>query len=97
MLAKLSTVRGSFCGGVAEMKPNEDTGIRILICRLGEAAERPKHWGRIVTGGTVREFCAAVLKTNLIGAKQLLEHLSPRPTFDGITGWVVLIRRSNLE
>ena len=84
-------------GRIAEVEPNEDARIGVLVRRLGEAGVRADYRRRIVTGAPGRERRAAILKADLVGAEELLQHLSPRSAFDGVTRRIVLVRRCRTQ
>src|SRR5512133_2202684 len=84
MLADLPTVSCSFGGGVEEVEPDIHARYGVLVSRLGEARVGSQHWLLVVACAAGWQRYATVLEVDLIGANQLLEHLSPHPTF-GVT------------
>src|SRR4029453_3044316 len=96
-LANISTVIGPFFDRFAEVDPNEGARIRILVRRLGEAGIRAEYRRRIAAGATSRQRRATVLEADLVGAEELLQHFSTRPTFNRVTRGIVLVRRSRTK
>src|SRR6516225_8264593 len=75
------------------MEPDEDARNRIFGGRLREAAIGTQHGRRIAACASGREFHATVLEADSVSAKYLLKHFGTDPSFDRVTGGVILVSR----